>query len=404
MPSAHVLAVGPAPTLKIQNIEGDLTLTGWDRPELLVRGPKASEIEHLPETDVVELHAERHCLVQTPLQTTLEVEGSVEGHASINLLLGPVNLHSVDGHLQINSCGPLTIHRVDGNLSVRAVAGSCQIDQVDGNARVAQVAGDLLLHKVDGNLAISEVVGSVEAEVDGNADLSLALVHGQRVQVTADGNIVCRIQPDAGVRVRLEAEGTIRVKNLGETRRAQEDCLEFQLGDGGALLDLRADGDITLLGADLREVGARLGLEAEVGEEMGRRAAELGQQIAEQVEAQVTVLTREMEEKLARMADNDEMTNKLQERITGAMRRAEEKLAEAMRKMEVRTAAGPEVDRRRKGYGWQAPPTPPAPPAPPAPPRRNPVSDEERMMILRMVEAGKISVEQAEKLLAALNG
>ncbi len=84
------------------------------------------------------------------------------------------------------------------------------------------------------------------------------------------------------------------------------------------------------------------------------------------------------------------------------MRRAEEKLAEAMRKFEVRASErGPEVDRRRKGYGWQAPPPPPVPPVPP---RRNPVSDEERMMILRMVEQGKISVEQAEKLLAAMNG
>jgi ElaB/YqjD/DUF883 family membrane-anchored ribosome-binding protein len=378
-------------------------LTGWERPELLVRGPKSSDIHHLPELGVVELQAERHCLVQAPLQTTLEVDGSVDGNATINLLLGPVKVHSVDGHLQINSCGPLKVHSVDGHLNVRAVAGSCQIDSVDGNARVAQVAGDLLLHKVDGNLVISEVVGNVQAETDGNADLSLALVHGQHVQVSADGNIVCRIQPDASVKVRLEAEGAIRVKNLGETRRSEDDCLEFQLGDGGALLDLRADGDITLLGADLREFGARLGFEAEVGEEMGRRAAELGQQIAQQVEAQVTVLTREMEEKLARMGENDQMANKLQERLTSTMRRAEEKLAEAMRKIEVRAAdRTPEVDRRRKGYSWQAPP--PAPPAPPVPPRRNPVSDEERMMILRMVEQGKISVEQAEKLLAALNG
>ena len=100
------------------------------------------------------------------------------------------------------------------------------------------------------------------------------------------------------------------------------------------------------------------------------------------------------------MGDNEEMANKIQERVGMALRRAEEKLAEAMRKMEVR-----EGDRRRKGYGWQTPvpPTPPTPPAPPAP-KRSPASDEERMIILRMVEEGKISVEQAEKLLSALNG
>lgn len=402
MASTHVLEVGPTPTLQIHTIEGDLTLTGWERPELLVRGPKSSEISHLAEVGVVELHSQRHCFVQAPLQTTLAVDGAIEGHAAINLLMGSVTIQSVEGHLQVNSCGPLSIQSVDGNLSVRAVAGSCRIHSVDGNARIAQVAGDLLLPKVDGNLAISEVVGNVEAQTDGNADLSLTLVHGQRVQVTADGNIVCKIQPDAGVTVRLEAEGSIRVRNLGESRRSDDDCLEFVLGDGGALLDLRADGDILLVGADLQGFGGGIGFEAEVGEEMGRRAAQLGQQIAEQVEAQVAVLTREMEEKLARMGDNDEMANKLQERLSSTMRRAEEKLAEAMRKIEVRSGErGPEFDRRRKGYGWQAPPPSPVPPAPP---RRNPVSDEERMMILRMVEQGKISVEQAEKLLAALNG
>jgi hypothetical protein len=49
------------------------------------------------------------------------------------------------------------------------------------------------------------------------------------------------------------------------------------------------------------------------------------------------------------------------------------------------------------------PPVPPVPPIPPTPPA-DPVSDEERMVILRMVEQGKISVGDAEKLLAALEG
>ena len=87
------------------------------------------------------------------------------------------------------------------------------------------------------------------------------------------------------------------------------------------------------------------------------------------------------------------------------MRRAEEKLAETMRKVEQRVQeaerrSGEGDGRRRKSYGWVSPPAPPAPPKP----KRAPATDEERMMILRMVEQGKISVEQAEKLLAALTG
>jgi hypothetical protein len=404
MAAVQVIPVGPTPTVVIDEIEGDFQVTGWDRPELQVRGPKADEIERLTETDEIHLSARRNCSMQTPLQTRLRV-GRLEGNAAINLLLGAVAVETVEGNFAANSTGPLTLGNVDGNTSVRSVAGGLTVQSIDGNARIAQVAGDLHLGNVEGNLVVSEVVGNVQAATDGNAELSLNLAAGQHVQVTADGNINCRIQPDAGVVVRLEADGGIRVKNLGEPRRAEDTCLEFVLGDGGAILDLRADGDILLIGTDMPSFGAGFdaGVNQEMSEEMGRRAAELGQQIAQQVESQVTVLTRELEEKLSKMGDNEEVANKIQDRVSTALRRAEEKLAEAMRKMEVRN----EGDRRRKGYGWQTPPVPPVPPAPPmpqAPPKRPQASDEERMTILRMVEQGKISVEQAEKLMAALNG
>jgi hypothetical protein len=410
MASVQVLPVGLAPTLLANEIEGDFQVTGWDRPELHLRGPKADEITRISAGDepgaLQEIHfsARRNCHVQTPLQSKLRA-GQVQGNVALNLLLGAVEFGDVDGNFAANSTGPLTLGHVDGNLSVRAVAGGFSAQGIDGNARIAQVAGDLHLGAVDGNLSIGEVVGNVTAAADGDVDLSLNLAPGQHVQVTADGNITCRIQPDAGVVVRLEAEGNIRVKNLGEPRRDEDTCLEFVLGDGGAIVDLCAAGNITLVGSEVRSFGGGIDFDPnasqEMNEEMARRAAELGQQIAQQVESQVGVLTRELEEKLARI-DNDEMANKIQDRVSSALRRAEEKLAEAMRKIEVR-----EGDRRRKGYGWQTPPTPPTPPAPPvppAPPRRPQANDEDRMMILRMVEGGKISVEQAERLLAALNG
>lgn len=405
MPSVQVLPVGPTPTVMIDEIEGDFQATGWDRAELQARGPRADEIIRRGDSDEIKLSSSRNCSMQMPLQTSLRV-GQVEGNAAINLLLGSVEVDDVDGNFVANSTGPLTLGDVDGNLSVRSVAGGFQAQDIDGNARIAQIAGDLRLGNVDGNLVISEVVGNVQATCDGNVELSLNLAMGQHVQVAADGNITCRIQADAGVVVRLEADGSVRVRNLGQSRRDEGTCLEFVLGDGGAVLDLRADGDILLIGTDVPGFGAGIGFEAgvnqEMSEEMARRGAELGQQIAQQVESQVNVLTRELEEKLSKMGDNEEMANKIQDRVSVALRRAEEKLAEAMRKMEVRA----EGDRRRKGYGWQTPtaPTPPTPPAPPAPPKRPQASDEERMMILRMVEEGKISVEQAEKLLSALNG
>jgi hypothetical protein len=404
MAAPQIMNVGPAPQIRIEEISGNLALSGWDRPELQVRGCRNDDLTIDQLGEVITIRCDGDCTILAPLQAAVRI-GEVNGDAQVNLLLGTVEIEEVDGNLSVSSVGSVIVGDVDGDLTVRSVAGACQVDNVDGNARVARVAGDVRLRAVDGDLNVTEVVGSLEAVVDGNVALALQLTPGQTVMVTADGDINCQVEPGAGASVMLKADGELRVRNLGEPRRGTDTTLEFMIGDGSAMLHLTADGNITLRGAEIRlDVESDFG--AELSEEMARRAAELSQQITSQVESQVETLSRELEEKLSQMGTGDEMASRIQDRVAGALRRAEEKLAEAMRKMEVRVQEaerrGPEGDgRRRKAYAWQAPPPPPPRPAPPKRPR---ATDEERMMILRMVEQGKVSVEQAEKLLAALNG
>ena len=86
-------------------------------------------------------------------------------------------------------------------------------------------------------------------------------------------------------------------------------------------------------------------------------------------------------------------TSRAQEKL----RRAQQKLE---RKLESSRRRGPVADRRTRAYGrgdWGLPPTPPQPPSPQ-------VSEEERLMILRMLEQKKITPDEAEQLLTALEG
>jgi DNA-binding transcriptional MerR regulator len=78
------------------------------------------------------------------------------------------------------------------------------------------------------------------------------------------------------------------------------------------------------------------------------------------------------------------------------MRRAQEKLerkmAAAQRKAELKAKA---AERRRKGWRYEGVSSDISA-------RDEPVSDDERLMILRMLEEKKISLEEAEKLLSAM--
>lgn len=398
----QVLPVGPAPRLIVHRVDGDLTLSGWDRPDLQVRARRSDRTTVRQHEDTVEITCADDCVIQAPLQALVKID-RVDGDAVVNMVLSLVEIGAVDGDLRVAGVGGLAIGSVDGDLSVRSVASAFKAGSVDGDARILQVAGDVQIGSVDGDLLLGEIVGNVLARTDGDAKLSLDLAPGQIVQVEADGDISCQVQAAASVKVQLAAAGDIRVKNLGESQRASHTSLDFQVGDGAASLRLKADGDIALTGVDLRASGYGRDLDMDLNEELTRRASELGEQITQQVESQVNVLTREIEDKLSRMANDEEMASRIQDKVSAALRRAEEKFAEAMRRVEARSqdvdrrTAG--EDRRRKGYG--APPAPPRPAAPPKPPA---VTDEERMLVLRMVEQGRISVDQAEKLLAALNG
>jgi hypothetical protein len=90
--------------------------------------------------------------------------------------------------------------------------------------------------------------------------------------------------------------------------------------------------------------------------------------------------------------------------VDHAMRQADSRIQQAMKKLEERT-------RRLERRGF--PPVPPIPPIPPIhphpagrghaePEKKQTASEEEKLLILKMLQEKKITAEEAEKLLDAL--
>jgi hypothetical protein len=87
----------------------------------------------------------------------------------------------------------------------------------------------------------------------------------------------------------------------------------------------------------------------------------------------------------------EDFNERIQRTVERATRTASRAAESAARRAEERVRQNME---RRFSFNWQAPGTPPA----------EPVSDAERMSILKMLQEKKISAEDAEKLLSALEG
>lgn len=398
MGASQLIPSGPTPILTLRQIEGNLTVNGWDRPEVQVRvRGDGDTLTVEPREDKILIDSEEDLWLQVPVQAALMVE-TVEGNAAISLILNSLTVDTIEGSASFNSVNALTAKQIQGNFTARLIAGDLRVDAIEGNAQVGKVAGNIHLGKVEGNLVLDETGGSIEALAEGNVKVQTTLAPNQQCTIRAAGSITCEIPRDAGATVSLRAAGSIRVSELGEERAMRHGTLTFERAPALARLVLEAEGNILLRGATPRSF-AEADIAGTIEEEMALRSVEITQQITAQIEAQVNELSRQLDDKLARISANDALATSIQEKVQVAMRRAEEKLAEAMRKVEQRTQEA--EGRRRKPAGWVAPPAPsPAPPKA----KRTPATDEERMMILSMVEQGKISVEQAEKLLAALNG
>jgi len=142
------------------------------------------------------------------------------------------------------------------------------------------------------------------------------------------------------------------------------------LGDGSAKISLSAGGDVRV--SNREDAG-------EFAQEFGNFAgmnfdfSGFGERISRQVERVTARATKRAEE---------------------AVRRAERTAERHARRGRV----GLEIGR----WNWdlKGAPKPPTPPVPPT----EPVSDDERMSILKMLAEKKITAEQAEQLLSALEG
>ncbi len=344
---------------------------------------------------------------------------NAQGDLSITGVLGPVMVGNVGGDLDARSIqGALSVKNVSGDMSLQGVQGQVDVESVSGDMRLVGVQGDTRFGAISGDASLAGIQGSVStdkiggdlnvegvtsitANVSGDASLALSAQGVGQTTVTASGDITCRIMSDASATLHLTSGSSHIILDLPEVQsELKQHDYELRLGSGEVPINLTAGGDLSVRsGSGQREgTGFDAGFNFNFEHDdffdsrnwgaFGERIAEHARRAAEKA----TARAREHTERAARKAE-------------AQVRHAQEQAERAARKAERRA----QFMGRRFGAGfdsdWRAgrPPTPPTPFTPPAPPGE-PVSDEERLTILRMLEDKKINVEQAEKLLAALVG
>lgn len=400
----------------LEQVAGSLRLSGWEQNQLQVEADdRTTKVEQ--RENAFYISATSDCMVHVPRQVNIKAI-KISGDARVKSLQGSLEIDVISGDLTLRQTGAVKVDRISGDVSAKKVFGSLIVKEVSGDLSARGVAGDAVAEKVSGDVYLRDVVGNARAQASGDVILSLDFKPNQHYDFKASGDVLCRISPNTSAKITVQFNGDISVDVAGAKIEGSGGQRVITLGDGASQVNLQAAGDISITSqsGDPETMGEHF------GDEFGVMAEEFSAQIESQIEAHMADLEKHLshiggtkgdkvsvrvQQAMDRARQKAEaVRQRAQSRAEAVQRRAEVKVEAIQRRAEAKAERG-------KRFGFKidlgksfTPPFPPMPPTPPRPPKpaSEPVSDEERMMILRMVEQKKISIEEAEKLLAALEG
>jgi hypothetical protein len=408
-----------APEIIITEVQGELQFKGWEEAEVMILANAGSLQVEEQQDEMIQLRCTGNLEMRAPVGAIVQLEQAY-GNARFRMLEDSLKILTVNGSLYLRDVAEISVEDVNGNLLVRHVAGDLKAQQVNGNVVARDIQGECLLGDVSGNLDLRDVEGNIQVTANGNARLRLSNLAGSHYEVKVDGNVHCRLPEDASLQLNLVSGANYILVKLPDSKQLiQQESYQTTLGDGIATMNISAGGNIHVFVRDTESEEDDIVIGApgfsQVPQDFGDQ---ISRQVEEQIEAQMEMMNRQLNDHLASLTatfgksgmspeETERIIERARQQSERAAAQAQEKLRRAQEKLERKMEANRRrEDARRQSWGthssrggWHVNFSPPPPPPP-----SQAVSDEERLAILRMLEQKKITLEEAEGLLAALEG
>ena len=389
----------------LEAIPGDLRAAGWDRPEIMAK-TDGDKLDITSATGGIVISCEEDLILYLPRSTDLNVK-KVAGDAILQAISGPVALGPIAGDLTINDLGPVTLGAVSGDASLRntgalnadSIAGDftlrgghgvCAVENVGGDASIRDVDGMVTLAQVGSDLYVRNVRGAVTVKAGADVALYLSPVPGQTYDVNAGDDLIVRLTPEVKVKLHLNGNtpGSIQVDFPGVT--LPEDCTSCEVILGGQ------DKDVAEM---LLTAGGDLLVTSQADPWKSAADFDHGDWHVPAIPS-IPPLPPDFSERINRRVEAS--LQRAQAHIDAATRRSDAKVQAAMRRAEAKARAAEVRARSWQGrvvLGGRTVMNVSSSAA-----QGEPVSDDERLTVLKMLQEKKITLEEAEKLLAALEG
>jgi len=397
---------------------GNLQVSGGAQPEVVVNSSDPASITLVQTHNVIYLTSMTDCSLQIPPHLSVSLEKCL-GSARFTALEAPIQVEKVLGNLHAENTAVLKVEKVGGNCALNGVTKSVTVEKIGGNLTaenstgitVEKMGGSCLLKNCFGDVAIRKVGGDfacsglkgiasidkvggdfkcdqshfgLKTHVGGDITLLLSGTPAH-TNLKAGGDVKLYLPPDlTDVKLSLYPSGELKIQALGLDQTQEDSTFEHTFGDPNVTLEVYAGGDITLLDTPWAN-GEVVG---DLSSAFSSETVSVNQLIHEQVRKATELASRKIEE-----------AQKNLDQIKIEIKGDEFKIP----KIKIPDISIPGV-----------PPIPGVPNVPGVPDMhkanvadqsadvRKKATDEERLLILQMLQEKKITVAQAESLFRAL--
>jgi hypothetical protein len=344
----------------------DLFIEGGELPQLVATVDDGDSFRMKDDNGTIYLHANSDFKLRIPATVSLVLE-RVGGDASILEMSGKVEVQKVGGDLHFQKLNEISADSVGGDCIFKEISGPIDLKRVGGDLDGFKL-GDISAYGIGGDAELSAVQGKVQLSAGGDVHLQFAnpQIAGSKIRAGGELSVV-----KANLKLESGSE-SISVHACGQQLDVEEESYSLPLGEGGETVELNAGGEI-----DVKEGKEAMGEFSFVFDDIGDTWRDFGKEIEEKIRHSMKGVNHQL-----RHAGWE---------ASNAMRQAADKMDGFSRDFNSR-------DGRVYGFGFE--PNKVAPAAK----EKKAASDEERMLVLKMLQEKKISVEEAEKLLQALEG
>jgi hypothetical protein len=309
------------------------------------------------------------CTLRLPQGSQVTV-GEVQGTLRIKDVAGVIDVERVFGDCSTRRSGALSIRRIEGGARIRGVAGPVSVGAIQGDVMLRDVSGAVRVEYIGGDTYGRDLPSGVSiGRVGGDLLLQTDYNPGTLWQIAVDGDATIRVPEHASVRFAIPFDVALTL-DKGLEAYDGEHARVVLFGKGAVDAEVSANGSLAI---------KRYSPYKDQGEEFVDF-------LAEDVGVYLDDLTEKFDERFA------ELDGELRDRLKASVRDSVRRSLKTARRAD-RHAPHPRPDAASWSRAGGS-----------ASPGQELLSDRERMAILKMLEAGQITVEEADRLLAVLEG